>query len=115
MFKWILFSNVHLKVSMNVETIRQQFQQGQLDACAIAALLAQGALTPVDFTEACIAAAQQSQGIFITLTPDRARREAAEATHRWQQGAPLSALDGIPVERPVRCERHTHHCRFSHP
>ena len=82
---------------MNVETIRQQFQQGQLDACAIAALLAQGALTPVDFTEACIAAAQQSQGIFITLTPDRARREAAEATHRWQQGAPLSALDGIPV------------------
>jgi aspartyl-tRNA(Asn)/glutamyl-tRNA(Gln) amidotransferase subunit A len=97
MFKWILFSNIHLRVSMNVETIRQQFQQGQLDACAIAALFAQGALTPLDFTEACLAAAQQSQSIFITLTADRARREATAATQRWQQHAPLSALDGIPV------------------
>lgn len=82
---------------MNAETIRQQFQQGQIDACDIAALFAQQQLTPLAFAECCIAAAQQSQGIFISLTPERALQEAAAATFRWQQGAPLSALDGIPV------------------
>ena len=82
---------------MNAETIRQQFQQGKIDACGIAALFAQQQLTPLAFTECCIAAAQQSQGIFISLTAERARQEAAAATARWQQGAPLSALDGIPV------------------
>lgn len=82
---------------MNANTIRQQFQQGQLDACSIAALFAEGQLSPLDFTDACLAAAEKSSGIFITLTPERARKEAAASARRWQQGAPLSALDGIPV------------------
>lgn len=82
---------------MNAETLRQQFQQGLIDACDIAALFAQQQLTPLAFTECCIAAAQQSEGIFISLTVERARREAAAATLRWQQGTPLSPLDGIPV------------------
>ncbi|WP_343550999.1 amidase family protein [Pantoea sp.] len=82
---------------MNAEIVRQQFQQGQLDACAIAALYAQGKITPSAFVDACLSAAEQSSSIFITLTPQRARAEAAAATSRWQQGAPLSALDGIPL------------------
>lgn len=82
---------------MRAEIVRQQLQHGQLDACAIAALFARGEITPLAFTDACLAAAQRASAIFITLTPERAREEAAAATRRWQRGAPLSAFDGIPV------------------
>ncbi|MCE0491851.1 amidase [Pantoea sp. Mb-10] len=82
---------------MRAEIIRQQFQHGQLDACALAALFARGEITPLAFTEACLAAAQRASAIFITLTPERAREEAAAATLRWQCGAPLSVFDGVPV------------------
>ena len=82
---------------MNANTIRLQFQRGQIDACAIAALFARGQLSPLAFTEACLTAAKETQGIFITLTPERARQEAAASTQRWREGAPLSPLDGIPV------------------
>lgn len=60
---------------MNANTIRLQFQRGQIDACAIAALFARGQLSPLAFTEACLTAAKESQGIFITLTP-RSLQEA---------------------------------------
>ena len=82
---------------MNAENIRYQFQLGQLDACDIAALFCQGSLTPSAFIEVCLAAAERSSNIFITLTHERAREEAAASTLRWRQGRPLSALDGIPV------------------
>ncbi|VFT72501.1 amidohydrolase, AtzE family [Klebsiella aerogenes] len=82
---------------MNANTIRLQFQRGQIDACAIAALFARGQLSPLAFTEACLTAAKETQGIFITLTPERARQEAAASTQRWREGTPLSPLDGIPV------------------
>ncbi|HBQ6958352.1 TPA: amidase, partial [Klebsiella pneumoniae] len=82
---------------MNANMIRQQFEQGLLDACSITALFAKGQLSPLDFTDACLAAAEKSSGIFITLTPERARKESAASARRWQQGVPLSALDGIPV------------------
>ena len=82
---------------MKAENIRQQFKHGQLDAGDIAKLFAHGEITPLAFTEACLAAAQQTRGIFITLTPERARQEASEATLRWQQGIPRSDLDGLPV------------------
>ena len=82
---------------MNANTIRLQFQRGQIDACAIAALFARGQLSPLAFTEACLTAAKETQGIFITLTPERARQEAAASTQRWREGAPLSPLDGVPV------------------
>ena len=55
---------------MNANTIRLQFQRGQIDACAIAALFARGQLSPLAFTEACLTAAKETQGIFITLTPE---------------------------------------------
>ena len=44
------YLNIHLKGDMNANTIRLQFQQGQIDACAIAALFASGQLSPLAFT-----------------------------------------------------------------
>lgn len=82
---------------MNAESVRQQFQKGQIDACDIAALFAQGIITPLEFTESCLEAAQNSHGIFITVTSERAIQEAAASTCRWQQKKARSALDGIPV------------------
>lgn len=82
---------------MNASTIRQQFEQGGLDACDIAVLFSGGQLSPLEFTEACLEAAEETQGVFITLTPERARQEAIASTKRWQEGRPLSVFDGIPV------------------
>lgn len=82
---------------MNANKLRQYFQQGRADACDIAEHFAQGSVTPLDFTEACLSAAMASENIFITLTADRARQEAAASAARWQSGTPLSPLDGIPV------------------
>lgn len=82
---------------MNANRLRRCFQLGEADACDIAGHFAQGSVTPLDFTEACLSAAMASENIFITLTADRARREAAASTARWQSGTPLSPLDGIPV------------------
>ncbi|MFZ1874569.1 MAG: amidase [Chania sp.] len=57
----------------------------------------QGTLTPSELTEQALTLAESMPEVFISLTPERARREAAEATRRWQCGAPLSPLDGIPI------------------
>lgn len=50
---------------MNANTIRLQFQRGQIDACAIAALFARGQLSPLAFTEACLTAAKETQGFLL--------------------------------------------------
>lgn len=34
---------------------------------------------------------------FVTISPDIAMRDADAATRRWQTGAPLGLLDGVPV------------------
>lgn len=56
-----------------------------------------GTLTPDELTEHALALAESMPEVFISLMPERARREAAEATLRWQRGVPLSPLDGIPT------------------
>jgi aspartyl-tRNA(Asn)/glutamyl-tRNA(Gln) amidotransferase subunit A len=35
--------------------------------------------------------------VFISLCPQRARREARASAERWKAGQPLSALDGVPI------------------
>ncbi|WP_337264936.1 MULTISPECIES: amidase [unclassified Serratia (in: enterobacteria)] len=67
------------------------------DARHFAECFRQGTLTPSELTEQALTLAESMHDVFISLTPERASREAAEATRRWQRGSPLSALDGIPI------------------
>ncbi|AHG18378.1 amidase [Chania multitudinisentens RB-25] len=67
------------------------------DASYFAAQFRQGIVTPSDLLEQALALAKTLPEVFISLLPERARREAADATLRWQRGAPLSPLDGIPI------------------
>ena len=55
--------------------------------------------TPVDAAERALAAASEPDcaSVFISMTADRARREAHASLARWQAGAPLGPLDGVPV------------------
>ncbi len=56
-------------------------------------------LSPVEALEAHlarIAALDKKVGSFITLTAERARDQARAAEARYQKGAPLSSLDGVP-------------------
>jgi aspartyl-tRNA(Asn)/glutamyl-tRNA(Gln) amidotransferase subunit A len=41
--------------------------------------------------------ARATRGVFITLTEERARREAAASAARLRAGTPLGPLDGVPV------------------
>jgi aspartyl-tRNA(Asn)/glutamyl-tRNA(Gln) amidotransferase subunit A len=54
---------------------------------------------PIEACEAALAAAETPplRHAFITLTADRARREAHAAAARHAAGAPRGALDGVPV------------------
>lgn len=40
---------------------------------------------------------RRADNIFITVTSERAMREAEAADRRYRAGAPLSALDGVPI------------------
>ena len=40
---------------------------------------------------------EQGDNIFITVTAERARKEAEAAERRYRAGTPLSALDGVPI------------------
>src|SRR5262249_8402567 len=60
----------------------------------------QGAGTPRDFLETCIAAiddAEPKVGAFVHLNIEAARAAAERSTERWRAGRPLSAIDGMPV------------------
>lgn len=70
----------------------------RLTATALGRAFAQGSADPVAVCETLLArAAAQSSPIYLALTPDRARAEAQAAAARHRAGAPLSALDGVPV------------------
>jgi len=58
-----------------------------------------GEATPVEVTECLLARIEKSSAdnIFITVTAERARREAEAAARRYRDGNPLSALDGVPL------------------
>jgi hypothetical protein len=68
-----------------------------------AAAYAAGAATPSQVAEAALAAIADSDGgppphlrAFIAVHPAAVRRAAAESARRFEVGAPLSPLDGIP-------------------
>lgn len=52
--------------------------------------------TPTDLTERCLAATA-TPAVFLAVTADRARAEAAASTKRQAAGAALGPLDGLPV------------------
>ncbi|WP_206995741.1 amidase [Trinickia mobilis] len=52
---------------------------------------------PVDTVRSALKRAQQVPALFISTTPERALAEAEASAVRWQNRAPLSPLDGVPV------------------
>ena len=66
-------------------------------ALAIGEAIQRGELDPVALTRHCLAQAEDSDGVFITLTPDRALAEAEAAAQRQRLGIPLGPLDGVPL------------------
>jgi Asp-tRNA(Asn)/Glu-tRNA(Gln) amidotransferase A subunit family amidase len=65
-----------------------------------AARFASGAESPRDFLEACLAdvdAWEPKVGAFVVTCIPAARAAADRATERWKKGAPLSAIDGMPI------------------
>jgi aspartyl-tRNA(Asn)/glutamyl-tRNA(Gln) amidotransferase subunit A len=72
-------------------------QDQSYTAVALSHAYASGRADPVEITEAALERAALAPAVFISMTPDRARAEAAASARRWKQGMPLSALDGVPV------------------
>lgn len=58
---------------------------------------ATGNADPVEVFDAALARLATVPAAFISLCPERGRREAEAARARWQAGQPLSVLDGVPV------------------
>jgi len=59
-----------------------------------------GSDTPRAFLERClgmIAAREETLHAFVVLDGDAARGLADESSARWKSGAPLSAIDGMPI------------------
>jgi aspartyl-tRNA(Asn)/glutamyl-tRNA(Gln) amidotransferase subunit A len=62
-------------------------------------LIHSGSLDPVDLLEAVLSAIDDygDPAVFVTVLPERARREALEAAVRIKRGDSSGVLDGIPV------------------
>lgn len=58
--------------------------------------LKQGLTTPGELIGVALAAARDSEHVFIAVLDQRAIDEAKASTERWCRGAPLSPFDGIP-------------------
>ncbi|MGF6329917.1 aspartyl-tRNA(Asn)/glutamyl-tRNA(Gln) amidotransferase subunit A [Pseudomonas sp. BS3782 TE3695] len=58
--------------------------------------LRQGLTTPDELIESALAAAKNSEHVFISILEQRAINDAEASTRRWHRGAQLSAFDGIP-------------------
>lgn len=67
------------------------------DALSLSMLYAQGVTNPVQELESVIDAIQENQHVFISLSLERAYREAEAAKARWKAAAPLSLFDGVPI------------------
>ncbi|TPG59750.1 amidase [Roseomonas nepalensis] len=71
-----------------------------LTAAQAGALIRRRALSPVEYAEAVLAAAERAQprlNAFVTITRERALAEARAAEAAVMAGAPLGPLHGIPV------------------
>ena len=67
------------------------------DGLAMAQDFASGRSDPVTALEAAIQRLPCAAHAFITVTEQRAQREALASRARWQANAPLSELDGVPI------------------
>jgi aspartyl-tRNA(Asn)/glutamyl-tRNA(Gln) amidotransferase subunit A len=58
-----------------------------------------GEASPVDLVDCLLDRIERTRGdnIFITVTGERARKEAVAAAERYKRGAPASPLDGVPI------------------
>ena len=74
-------------------------QAAALSAAPLARAYLAGDADPVDVTETFLARIAEADGsaVFISTTPERARREAKAARARYHAGRPASPLDGVPV------------------
>jgi aspartyl-tRNA(Asn)/glutamyl-tRNA(Gln) amidotransferase subunit A len=70
-----------------------------ISAASLGRLYANGTITPAEATEWVLdrIAKTDDKAIFISTTPERARREAAAATERYRRGHCLGPLDGVPL------------------
>ncbi len=71
-----------------------------LSASQAAALIRRRKLSPVEYTDAVLAAIEQAQprlNAFVTVTADAARRDARAAEQAVMAGGPLPPLHGVPV------------------
>ncbi|MBO0663183.1 hypothetical protein LQ948_11110 [Jiella sp. MQZ9-1] len=70
----------------------------KLSAAAMGRHFSSGTLDPVEVTEFFLTRiAEDSNPIFITLTAERARMEAAASRKRYREGCALGPIDGVPV------------------
>ena len=56
--------------------------------------------TPLTFLERCLKAIAEREpeiGAFVAMNVEAAREAASRSTARWQEGKPLSPIDGMPV------------------
>ncbi|WP_421555807.1 amidase [Pseudomonas kitaguniensis] len=67
------------------------------DATSMAEAFASGRSDPVQVLEQALSQASQAPGVFISLSAERALREAQAASARWRAGQPLSVFDGVPL------------------
>ena len=67
------------------------------DATSMAEDFASGRNDPVQALEQALEKASKVPAVFISLTAERARREAEAAAARWRAGQPLSVFDGVPL------------------
>ncbi|MEM6761583.1 MAG: amidase [Pseudomonadota bacterium] len=70
-----------------------------LSVAALARAYLRGEADPVAVTETCLARIEAAgdAAIFLSVTAERARREAAAAKARYAAGRPASPVDGVPV------------------
>ena len=67
------------------------------DATSLVEDFASGRSDPVLALEQALARASMAPSVFISLTTERARREAEASAARWRAGQPLSVFDGVPL------------------
>ncbi|MGU9856031.1 amidase [Pseudomonas sp. LF245] len=67
------------------------------DATSMAEDFASGRSDPVQVLDQALVHASMAPCVFISLTAERARREAEASAARWRAGQPLSVLDGVPL------------------
>lgn len=67
------------------------------DATSMAEDFASGRNDPVQVLEQALMHASMAPSVFISVSAERARREAQASAARWRAGQPLSVFDGVPL------------------